>query len=81
MPIVDVVIDRRRLLKGFVIAGPTLGSPTDIDKDMAGTICGYGTCFRIRTAIKQFAAGKCAAGGQAPPTANSVYSAKYSHQG
>jgi len=48
----------------------------DIDKAMAGNLCRCGTYFRIRTAIKQVAAGKYAPGGQAKPTANTVYYAK-----
>jgi len=48
----------------------------DIDKAMAGNLCRCGTYFRIRTAIKQVAAGKYAPGGQAAPTATTVYSAK-----
>jgi len=47
----------------------------DIDKAMAGNLCRCGTYFRIRTAIKQVAAGKYG-GGQVPATANTVYSAK-----
>jgi isoquinoline 1-oxidoreductase alpha subunit len=48
----------------------------DIDKAMAGNLCRCGTYFRIRTAIKQVAAGKYAPGGQAKPSANTVYYAK-----
>jgi len=48
----------------------------DIDKAMAGNMCRCGTYFRIRTAIKQVAAGKYAPGGHAPATASTVYSAK-----
>ena len=48
----------------------------DIDKAMAGNLCRCGTYFRIRTAIKQVAAGKYAPGGQVAPSATTVYSAK-----
>jgi isoquinoline 1-oxidoreductase subunit alpha len=48
----------------------------DIDKAMAGNLCRCGTYFRIRTAIKQVAAGKYAPGGEAKPTATTVYYAK-----
>jgi len=48
----------------------------DIDKAMAGNLCRCGTYFRIRTAIKQVAAGKYAPGGEAKPTAKTVYYAK-----
>ena len=48
----------------------------DIDKAMAGNLCRCGTYFRIRTAIKAVAAGKYAPGGQAKPTASTVYYAK-----
>ncbi len=48
----------------------------DIDKAMAGNLCRCGTYFRIRSAIKDVAAGKYAPGGQAKPTANTVYYAK-----
>ena len=48
----------------------------DIDKAMAGNMCRCGTYFRIRSAIKQVAAGKYAPGAQAPASAKTVYSAE-----
>jgi isoquinoline 1-oxidoreductase subunit alpha len=48
----------------------------DIDKAMAGNLCRCGTYFRIRSAIKDVAAGKYAPGGEAKPTASTVYYAK-----
>jgi isoquinoline 1-oxidoreductase alpha subunit len=53
-------------------------NPTDeqIDQGMAGNLCRCGTYFRIRSAIKDVAAGKYAPGGEAKPTATTVYYAK-----
>ena len=48
----------------------------DIDKAMAGNLCRCGTYFRIRSAIKDVAAGKYAPGGEAKPSASTVYYAK-----
>ena len=48
----------------------------DIDKAMAGNLCRCGTYFRIRSAIKQVAAGKYTPGAQAKPSATTVYSAQ-----